>query len=713
MEFNDPKPSLEEIRHYGVKGMRWGVRKDRETSRGSKSTGESYDDISVEDLKRTAQDLAKRPKTKEEFEKQQIEIHKKLQQQSDYDGAEGSAPKGIKKKVIIGVSATLLTAATVAYLVKNSKQGNPAPWELTDEDFKSLFVKAKTEPSTVKPGDKCTPAEYKTQYNSSLDAMGFGLAFSETWDAPDVTVPAGQMFHRISKHPEDSFSGSTYCTPSSADYNRYVYSYGDWELGGAKGLYHVTFKANEDIRIPSAKQRVIAYAEAMETVTRKRPTIQEAMVAYQSKVGGSWSRDVKEVDTYFKILESKGYDAIVDDMDAGVLGEMPLVMFNPKKFSSKNHSVITDSDYKYSGENLTEISNRKKISGYIDDYVAHFDFYEKPSLEEIRHYGVKGMRWGVRKDREVTVELTDYDKKVIADLESKGIDPALVYEKYAPETGTYVKKKPRLSEAQQKALIIGVGAVVAAGGLYAASKLSEKAFIEEYVGKNAPSEQIAFWKDYHKTLKNKTFFDPDKLDDTPVTFKPGDIVKRVSSAKEEGVRPKGFYASFEDGDVERYKANLPCYWKVWAKNGVMPYAEEGYVVNIKAKATVKAPSIKETWKLYEEFATANSNNIFAVDPIYKHNKKAGFMSAAHNWASDDAPGTKAFFDFVRSKGYNALIDVNDVNGLARRPMRFLDGDMWEIDSVDRLSKEAIKAAQENVTRIQHFINLKSEGLLWK
>lgn len=74
--------------------------------------------------------------------------------------------------------------------------------------------------------------------------------------------------------------------------------------------------------------------------------------------GKSWTmpRDITLLDA----LKAKGYGAIIDDMDAGVIGEKPLVVFGgDSKFTGKISSLMTNKDVQAAENAITEIPRRK------------------------------------------------------------------------------------------------------------------------------------------------------------------------------------------------------------------------------------------------------------------------------------------------------------------------------------------------------------------
>ena len=176
------------------------------------------------------------------------------------------------------------------------------------------------------------------------------------------------------------------------------------------------------------------------------------------------------------------------------------------------------------------------------------------------HYGVKGMRWGFRKE----YKLSPREKAV---LKAEGDNPAhskSMQAKYGKGSLSGESDKKGLSSTQKKILIgAGVG-VVAVGAAFTAAYLLKKGSLPSTIeNPNVGGDKFTqFMKDHEKTSLSRMFDglskkDVDALSTESLTLEPGAIFKRISTQKENSIRADGFYASFKDEDVNRYKAVLP------------------------------------------------------------------------------------------------------------------------------------------------------------
>src|SRR5215211_1513272 len=385
----------------------------------------------------------------------------------------------------------------------------------------------------------------------------------------------------------------------------------------------------------------------------------------------------------------------------------------------------------------------------------------KPPLNEdlLVHFGVKGMRWGVVNEDKPTgrksggkeedskghrsttsTQLSASDKDLLKKAGVKESDSELLKSKYGPDSMKEPSpKEPRLTPKQKKILAgvaVGVGV---AGALYFANKngafdslLKKDEFSQDWdkleaqlmAKAKAPKKQLsAFekeWQTYQQTAGARqagyTKQMVENLSTERVHFEPGSILRRISTERETTIRAGGFFAAHADEDVERYKAILPVFWKQWGLG-----EPNGYVVNLRAKAAIKAPSPRETFDMFKNML---DDQVDVTDVLGRtqrarvrdlfHSYGASqldddaiarkmFPQFAQAWNNDAHPGTKHFMRKLSEQGFNALVDMNDAGALSKQPMKFLDGSLFEIAGHDSLTRDAILAAQEQIKALVHFM----------
>jgi len=160
-----------------------------------------------------------------------------------------------------------------------------------------------------------------------------------SWDREEFELPEGHTFHRISTKDESAhgFHPGTYCTPDEADFNRYVSGFRQ-EKGPNASFHHVTFQTKTPTKVPNLHTTIETLRETMGPGATK----EQALAKYQSLSGGRW--DTSEAGRFFTALQAKGYGAIVDEMDAGVIGNRPLVFFNYQQATPKQARPLDEGE---------------------------------------------------------------------------------------------------------------------------------------------------------------------------------------------------------------------------------------------------------------------------------------------------------------------------------------------------------------------------------
>lgn len=340
---SDSKTSVDFLSHYGVKGMKWGVRKKYESTGRSSSTK-----VSALKAKLKAQD---KPLTADKKAENLAEAHDQFLKKFEpstassssitttKDDAEQKGWRPTKKQVGYALAGA---AAVGGILYLNHK-------------FK------------VVPGEPVHPLAFNAKVmKSQQEIWGSHLKVdADSYRQKEFTLPAGHVFKRLSDGPEDSFSFGTYTTSSDADFARYVTAFRH-EKGPFAEFHEITFSAKEDIRIPDLKTRLDALKTSINAgqSEKNKWTDKDVHSLYNGLSGSSWDQDDEIVRGFFAELTKRGYSGIIDDMDAGIIGEAPLVIFNPEKFSSKTSKPLSKDQIKSIEKTVTEITNRRPIGKF-------------------------------------------------------------------------------------------------------------------------------------------------------------------------------------------------------------------------------------------------------------------------------------------------------------------------------------------------------------
>lgn len=330
------------LEHHGVKGMKWGVvNKDKLSGSDSSSKKNASDD---EKLIKTAVDTSSKAQQAASLS----ENKKKFASKFEGDGSKKEKSPTSKPKfhltedeVVVGV----LGAAFVGLVVY------------------SHFENKKFIASLPKSGEKVTPSAFNkaiafSQVKSWTTPGGMGYLKGPSLKQEEMLLPAGHTFHRLTTSAEQGFRHATYSVPSTEDFNRYVAGFRG-ELGGkASQLHHVQFTSKEPIRIPSLTKSIDTMREVLKEEGHGMdvPRI-DAIKTFTNLSGGGWEGST--AGAFMAKLKDQGYHGVVDHMDAGVIGDRPLVLFKPEAFTEKVVSRMSEVDIRNAESNLLELTARK------------------------------------------------------------------------------------------------------------------------------------------------------------------------------------------------------------------------------------------------------------------------------------------------------------------------------------------------------------------
>lgn len=323
------------LTHHGVKGMHWGIRKKEET--GGDSSGSGAKPKSENDFKAAYQ--PKPDPTPFQGKRNLVANEKKFA-----DKFEGTGQK--VKKFASDHKSTLIKAGVYTAVIGGAVLANKH-WNAKNQESIARLS-----------GQKISNEQFAQHVNYSKMKTWYKDDYlkPEVFDRPEFTLPAGHEFHRISKQAEQGWRGATYAVHSQQDFDRYVAQFRQ-EKGAGASLHHVTFRAKEDVHVPDLTTTLTSLKEAMGARNPYEISEKKTMDEYQMLSGGSWKGD--HASGLFDVLKRKGFGAIVDEMDAGVIGETPLVIFGHNQMGEKSSTPFTNDLITQAESNLVEITNRK------------------------------------------------------------------------------------------------------------------------------------------------------------------------------------------------------------------------------------------------------------------------------------------------------------------------------------------------------------------
>ena len=256
------------------------------------------------------------------------------------------------------------------------------------------------------------------------------------------------------------------------------------------------------------------------------------------------------------------------------------------------------------------------------------------SSDELRHHGIKGQRWGVRRFQEEDGSLTPAGK-----------------ERYDDN-----KKQIQNEEQDTKKNTIFTKRNIAIGATAAVAALAVIGYMRYKKNSNAvrskPMEIVAGKK-----------IDVDKLSDVDRVIKKGTKFQRISSRSFEDYVESGktIYASFEKKDNRIYAEDMVKNIQSWRSSGIIQDNDTKVYKHIMSmNKDVKVASPKKVAEAYKK-ATGNTE-------IEQH-KYMKFMTGLSDRNNET---NNNFLNELRKMGYNAIIDENDAGHYTKSPLILLN-----------------------------------------
>ena len=257
------------------------------------------------------------------------------------------------------------------------------------------------------------------------------------------------------------------------------------------------------------------------------------------------------------------------------------------------------------------------------------------SSDELRHHGIKGQRWGVRRFQEEDGSLTPAGKERYDDDNKKQIQN----EKQDVKKNTIFTKRN---------IAIGATAAVAALAVIGYMRYNKNS----NAVRSKPMEIIAGKK-----------IDVDKLSDVDRVIKKGTKFQRISSKSFEDYTEAGktIYASFEKKDNRIYAEDMVKNIQSWRSSGIIQDRDTNvYKHTMTMNKDVKVASPKKVAEAYKK-ATGNTE-------IEQHK----YMKFITGLSNRDNETNNNFFNELRKMGYNAIIDENDAGHYTKSPLILLN-----------------------------------------
>ena len=260
-----------------------------------------------------------------------------------------------------------------------------------------------------KPFRSAQLPELKTRLGQSLNRKGMTKDQYDKLGTKDITVKAGKTLRRITRNPDQNIvAGKLFVSRTMKDAQVYRGVLPSSKFLGSyrrpsEGYHEITFQVIKELKSPSEKERVDAFVRLMDAKVIKTAT-GTSVSGREWLTESGYGRQVKKLDSldlgmkyyqkftkdnglqnspinsaYFKSLQKKGYNAVVDDNDRNIVAKEPWLVIDAKG-TLKNLRVkpLSVEDILKAQKNLT--------------------------FPDVVHFGTKGMHWGVRKDEDRSTE---------------------------------------------------------------------------------------------------------------------------------------------------------------------------------------------------------------------------------------------------------------------------------------------------------------------
>lgn len=206
-------------------------------------------------------------------------------------------------------------------------------------------------------------------------------------------IAAGTTMHRVTSNPnEGERKGYSYVTYDTEDAKKYSGKFTFGRNWMSKDVYDYTLKTNKELTGPSKSERFQTFQdlykkskfkEAMKKAAESydKPFVEDPQNEEDIRTNyklftralGSPEPFIRE--SYFKVLKSKGYNMVQDDLDTGLkMGKYPTIVFDNSALDVVSKERV---------DMFKAAKNWLKYGG-------------KVKKNEIKHYGTKGQKWGVR-----------------------------------------------------------------------------------------------------------------------------------------------------------------------------------------------------------------------------------------------------------------------------------------------------------------------------
>jgi len=290
---------------------------------------------------------------------------------------------------------------------------------------------------------------------------------------------------------------------------------------------------------------------------------------------------------------------------------------------------------------------------------------------ELNHYGILGMKWGVRRYQNKDGTLTPRGKRRYQNKDGTLTEAGKKKEK--KETNdSHENQKKRL----KKIIAITGASIVTAAGVSVAVYQYKKNKIMSSTTINALKRGSNL--DIIRKLK-------DSSDVEDIFVPKGSILQRVSNVAEKDFRGDMLYTSISNDDARRYKILFERHLS----------SKKLFNIKLSAVNDIKAPSDKRQFEIFTNLMKTNDSfsslfvNQFRTESDIRRDPVKAAESSYHLFMTriydTTRPENRIFKETIKKLGYNALFDTNDAGVWSTSPLIALDpSDNLTIDTVKKI-----------------------------